>query len=153
MLPPETKRNDLVTVPFEYLLSTHVQMNATYDKLKEIIGESATLALFALAADENLPSKRPTAPSSVEELRKILDESGYELNAEVIGDNVDFRLSCPHAARIHPHLGTDPSFCPMSQMVLSTMRKKFGKSVVVESKLVRGGSQFIIKVQASGDDS
>jgi hypothetical protein len=66
------KDNQMVTVPFEYLLSTHVQMSASYDKLKELLGESVALALFARAADAGLLAMLPTVSSSVEELKEVL---------------------------------------------------------------------------------
>jgi hypothetical protein len=137
----------MVTVPFEYLLSTHVQMSASYDKLKELLGESVALALFAMAADAGLPAMLPSASSSVEELKEVLAETGYELSADEKDDTIEFRLKCPHADRIHPYLGENATFCPMSQMVLSTMRRKFGTSIVTDTSLVPDGSRFTIKVQ------
>jgi hypothetical protein len=147
MLSEHAKKGNIATVPFEYLISTHVQMNASYEKLKEIIGESQALALFALAADKDLPGQMPTPSSSVEELNVIMGECGYNLNVDLKGDKAEFSLSCPHADMIHPKLGKGASFCPMSQSVLSAMRKKYVKPVVTNTKLVRGGSQFTIKVQ------
>jgi len=72
----------MVTVPFEYLLSTHVQMSASYDELKELLGESVALALFAMAADAGLPARLPTVSSSVAELKEVLAETRCELRAD-----------------------------------------------------------------------
>lgn len=149
--PQETLRpsdNKFVKVPFDYLLSTHIQMQATYDKLKEMLGESQALAVFALSADNDLPAKQPDAQASVEELMRLMAEGGYSLKGEEEeGGSLKFELTCPHAAKIHPHLGMNASYCPMSQMVLSTVRMRYGNSVVTRSKLNRTGSTFTIQVQ------
>ena len=143
----KTETEDMVEIPFEYLLAIHIQMNAMYDKLKEPLGDSEGLSLMALSANAGLTAKQPTPSASIGELRRVINGVGYELAAERKGNLVTFRLACPYADRIHPHLGNESSFCPMSQTVLSTMRKKYFKSTITSSKLVHGGSLFSIEVQ------
>ncbi|MDA4124077.1 MAG: hypothetical protein OK438_01310 [Thaumarchaeota archaeon] len=100
-----------------------------------------------MSADAGLPAKQPTPSSSVDELRKLINGVGYELTAELKDDLVKFRLACPYADRIHPHLGNEATFCPMSMTVLSAIRKKYWKSMVTGTSLVHGGSSFTIKIQ------
>ena len=111
------------------------------------MGERATRDLLALAADQVLPAKQASPESSVDKLREILDGAGYELSETRDGNVVEFSLSCPFADRIHPHLGEGATFCPMSQTVLSAIRKKYPNSLVVDNKLVKSGSSFSIKVE------
>jgi hypothetical protein len=54
---------------------------------------------------------------------------------------------CPYASRVHKYLGTDVCFCPMSQTVLTTLRKKYPRSVVTNTNLEQSGSFFTIRVQ------
>ena len=138
---------DIVTVPFAYLLEMHAQINASYEKLVETIGEPGTRALFAAAAEGIPSSGMTTAESSVDKLNELLKGAGYELTRTRERNVVEFSLACPYADRIHPHLGKNATYCPMSQTVLNTIRKKFPDSQIIENKLVNGGSKFTIRIE------
>jgi hypothetical protein len=139
--------DDVVSVPFEYLLELHSQINAAYEKLTELIGEPATRAFFALSAARDLPGQQPSPVSSVEKLREILDGVGYDLNETSVGNVVTFTLSCPFAGRIHPRLSGGATYCPMSQTVLSTILKKYPRSIIVDNRLSKAGSTFSIRIE------
>lgn len=138
--------NDTVTVPFVYFLQLHSQVNAVYEILEETYGAERALAIFTSAADRVLPSKEATSEASVEKLHEILC-GGYELTETHKDNVVEFSLTCPFADEIHPRLNTGASLCPMSQTVLSTIRKKYANSEILESKLVKGGSRFVIRLE------
>ena len=138
---------EIVSVPFEYLVELHSQINASYEKLKELIGEPATRALLALASDQVVPGRETSPESSVGKLREIFDGVGYDLKEKRDGDIVKFDLACPFAERIHPRLGGSMTYCPMSLTVLSTIRKKYPKSVIVDNSLAKKGSSFSIRIE------
>jgi hypothetical protein len=138
---------ELVTVPFDYLLSMHLKLNASFEKMKEILGESQAMMLFTMSADSDLPALQLDTWSSIDELKRLLSQADYRLDGKTEGDTVTFTLGCPYAERIHPYLGRSASFCPMSQTLLSTVRKRYGKTVVTSCKLNRKGSTFTLKIQ------
>lgn len=141
------RKKDTVTVPFEYFLELHSQINAAYEKLEETLGAEKARAIFTSSADLDLPSKEATQAASVEKLREILYGAGYELTETHKENVVEFRLICPFAERIHPRLNRGASYCPMSQAVLSAIRKKYTDSKVLDSELLKDGSRFVIKLE------
>jgi hypothetical protein len=135
-----------VEIPLDYLIQTHVLMNASYEKMKELLGESVALAFFSMAADMG-PLSKAEGYESVDALRSMLTEAGYDLTGSQHGDTVTFRLKCPHSDKIHPLMGEGASFCPMSQLVLAAIRAKYRQSVLIKSELERGGSTFTIEAR------
>jgi len=136
---------ELVTVPFDYLLSMHLKLNASYDRMKEVLGESQAMKFFTMSSDCDLPALQLDPESGIDELRRLLSLADYRLVGSTEGDTAAFTLECPYAERIHPYLGRNASFCPMSQTLLSTVRKKYGQSVVTAIQLNKKGSTFTLK--------
>ena len=133
-------------IPLDYLVTTHVIMNSSYEKMKEIMGKEAALTFFALAADSSAWEGLED-PTSVEEMMKRLSDYGYSLHESKDKDLLKFRLHCPHASKVHPKMGAGATFCPMSQVVLGTVRKQHHRSVVLDSTLKDDGSYFEVKLQ------
>ena len=115
--------------------------------MKEILGESAAMVFFTLSADSDLPALQTDSQTSIDELRRLLAQADYALEGEAQGKTATFTLACPYAERIHPYLGRDASFCPMSQTVLSTVRKTFGRTVITDCRLNGEGSTFALRIQ------
>ncbi|HEV2225797.1 MAG TPA: hypothetical protein VGR56_03220 [Nitrososphaerales archaeon] len=141
------KEAEDVRIPMDYLISTHVLLSKSYQKLSEILGASAAMTFFSLASDYEPFGPMSKDKMDTDNLKTMLTSFGYSLKEEKKADSVEYRLWCPHAAKIHPELGEDASFCPMSQMVLGTVRKEHPKSIVTFSGLHDDGSSFTIKVQ------
>ena len=144
------QEEETVEIPLEYLTSLHVLLNKTFDKLKEVLGESAAMMFFTLAASpEVLESvgSRGDIDFLGGKLSKRLEGFGYDLEQVTEGDSVVYRLRCPYAAKIHPHLDDGSTYCPMSQMVLGLLRKQHKKTVLTDSKLRGDGATFTIRLQ------
>jgi hypothetical protein len=135
-----------VRIPLDYLILTHELLSRSYEKIKEVLGESQAMMFFSIASDiEGVP---PTMGKwNLEQLKTAMGAYGYSLKEERKGDKIHFRLYCPHAAKIHPYLGEGASFCPMSQMVLGSIRNEWKKAVVTQSRLEKDGSAFTLKLQ------
>jgi hypothetical protein len=139
----EVKEVPEVRIPLDYLISTHVLLSKSFEKLKDMIGESATMVFFSAASDYEPFGKM----SGEKGLKSVLKSFGYSLEETDKEGTVEYRLWCPHAGKIHSALGTTATYCPMSQMVLGAVRKDHPRSVVTDSRLHPDGSSFTIKVQ------
>ena len=136
-----------VKIPLDYLISTHVLLSKSYEKLAEVLGESAAMMFFSLASDYE-----PFGPKSGEKmdpksLSEMLTAFGYSLSETKKDGTIEYRLWCPHAEKVHPALGKTATFCPMAQMALGAVRSEHRKSVVTKSRLHPDGSSFTIRVQ------
>ncbi|MDG6902911.1 MAG: hypothetical protein JRM80_13260 [Nitrososphaerota archaeon] len=143
------QQKESVEVPVEYLISVHKMLNQSYEKMKEALGESVALMFFAMASEyDPLPDLPYTDIDAVDKgLDSMLKTYGYSLTATKRGDKVEYRLRCPHAATIHPEMGSGATFCPMSQLALGAIRRRHKRSVLTESRLEKDGSSFMVEVQ------
>jgi hypothetical protein len=144
----EAERNppNSVVIPMDYLTTTHILLSASYEKMKEILGESAAMMFFSLASD-SAESGSPMLPKDIKSLQSTMLKFGYHIEESEKGDLSSFRLYCPHASKIHGYLGEKATFCPMSQAVLAVVRLEHPKSIVKKSRLEKDGSSFEIEVQ------
>ena len=140
------KRATPVEIPLDYLITTHVLLNAAYEKLKEALGEEAALTFFSLSSD-SVPWEGMEEKPTLESLEATMKDYGYSLENTERGDRLRFRLYCPHASKIHPNLQPEASFCPMSQVVLGAVRKQYPFSTLVKGNLNTDGSSFEIQVK------
>jgi hypothetical protein len=139
-------KGKMVEVPLDYLTMTHVLLSASFDKLRQTLGEDVAMTFFSLAAD-SAPSIPYRVGGDVEAVKSMMKEAGYSIEERQRDGGTEYRLFCPHAAKIHPHLGTDATFCPMSQMILGVVRAKHPRSVVEYSNLKSDGSVFMVTQQ------
>lgn len=96
-----------VEIPLDYFISTHVLLNQSYEKMKEILGESTALMSFSMASDY-----QPFGPEGISDLdflggkvSSLLEKYGYSLKQTRNGNQIEYRLTCPHADKTHPFLG------------------------------------------------
>ena len=138
-----------VEIPLEYLVSIHKMLNQSFEKMREMLGESVALMFFAMASEYDPLKGEGSADLEVVggKLSSMLGKFGYSLQQRADGKKVEYRLYCPHAAKVHPQLGDGAIFCPMSQLVLGAVRKRHGRSVLAQSGLDGDGSSFLIEVQ------
>lgn len=124
-------------------------LNQSYEKMKEILGESTALMFFSLASEFPAWSELGTGDLDLigGKLSARLEAFGYSPQQTQKGNQVEYRLTCPHAHDIHPELGKNASFCPMSHMVLGTLRQQRRKSTLKKSQLLEDGSAFTIEIQ------
>ena len=138
-----------VEVPVEYLVSVHRMLNQSFEKMREMLGESVALMFFAEASEYDPLADLPFRDVDMvgKELDSMLQKFGYSLSQSKSGSRLEYRLYCPHAAKIHPELESGAMFCPMSQLVLGAVRKRHKRSVLTKSGLHQDGSAFVIEVQ------
>lgn len=134
-----------IVISIDYLAMTHILLNASYEEMRKILGDSEALMFFRLAAD----SVKSTSlfPKDMGSLRAMMAVFDYSFEESVEGDRATFRMRCPHAARIHQYLGKEAAFCPMSQVVLATVRAEHPNSIIEKMRLEPGGSSFVLNIQ------
>lgn len=130
----------------DYLTTTHILLSASYEKMREVLGDSQAMMFFSLASD-SARSGPSTLPKDIGSLKSMMADFGYKLTESNKKGQFTYRLHCPHAAKIHPHLGEKATFCPMSQVVLAIVRVDHPKSIVQTSQLEKDGSYFEVKIQ------
>jgi hypothetical protein len=135
-----------VTIPMDYLTTTHILLSASYEKMSEVLGDSQAMMFFCLASD-SARSGKSTLPKDIGSLKEAMATFGYKLTQKGGRDQSTFRLHCPHAEKIHPRLGQKATFCPMSQVALAVVRGDHPRSVVQTSRLEKDGSYFEVKIQ------
>ena len=57
-------------------------------------------------------------------MSKVLESFGHSLREARSGGDVEHRLYCTHAAKMHPQLDDGAILWPMSQLVLGSLRKR-----------------------------
>jgi hypothetical protein len=131
--------------PRGYVAVLHDMVTAYHDKLSEVLPQAEVDQFRASIADRimrNLVSKGDERWH--EKVSELLEVWGLKLNTESKLGQLQCKIDCPYAHIVHP-LYANPTFCPISTLVLGAARSAQPKAKLTSIELTDEGTEFIIE--------
>jgi hypothetical protein len=131
-----------VTVDLDYVVFLHDFLRLNLEKMKEVLGDSSSDTIYDYSADHVVGelSKRGRAPANVEEVMTLLRNWGFRPSKTEDDASVSVEFACPIAAAVHPKLSPSEVGCPLGELVLGTVRRKYTTAQLESNQLTSSGA-------------
>jgi len=140
-VPQETKGVTMVTVSEDYLAFLHDELSENQSRLRQILGESQSKAIFSWNSDgliRTIPPGRDSS-NSLDGIVQKLRGWGMKVTYRQKGRAVEFEIDCPYADQIHPLLASKEPRCPLGEYILGAVRLEDPKSQLLHNSLTAAG--------------
>jgi len=140
-VPQETKGAKMVTVSEDYLAFLHDELSENQSRLRQILGESQSKAIFSWNSDGLIRAIPPgrDSYSSVDAVVQKLKGWGMNVTYRQKGRAVEFEIDCPHAHQVHPLLTSKEPRCPLGEYILGAVRLEEPKSQLLHNSITEAG--------------
>ena len=136
-----------VSVSEDYLAFLHDELSENQARLRELLGESQSRAIFSFAADRlvNTVEAGKYDFSPIEGVARKLKEWGMSVSQKDKGAVTEVEIECPFAESVHPRMASKEPRCPLGEYVLGAVRLEDSKSQLLHNGLTEKGVKFVIK--------
>ena len=136
-----------VSVSEGYLAFLHDELSENQARLRELLGDSQSRAIFSFAADRLVKTVEAGKYgfSPIEGITQKMKEWGMTVSQKDKGAVVEVEIGCPYAETVHPQLTSKEPRCPLGEYVLGAVRLEDSKSQLLHNALTEKGVRFVIK--------
>jgi hypothetical protein len=129
-----------------YLAALHDIISAYHQRLSEVtspqvanqfLGNISDIAMRHLGFDKDKDSAEENA-------RKMMATLGMKLETVKTGQNIDCKIECPFAEKVHPLLVSKNPICPITILVLGAVRLTDRGALATQITLNEKGTDAII---------
>ena len=136
----------MVSISEDYLAFLHDELSENQARLKQILGESQSKAIFSWNADSlirTIPAGKNS--SSIDALVQKLKDWGMSVTYREKGRAIEFEIGCPFADNIHPLLASKEPRCPLGEYILGAIRLEEPRSQLAHNSLSKEGVTLTIE--------
>jgi hypothetical protein len=141
------KETETMAVGEEYLAFLHDELSENQTRLRDLLGDSQSRAIFSFCADRLVSTVETGryAFSPVEGIVQKLEGWGMSISQKEKGREVQFEIKCPYAEKVHPRLSSKEPGCPLGEYILGAIRLEEPKSQLVHNSLTKEGVKLTIE--------
>jgi len=138
------KLPDSKTDLLAYHMLTHTLITTFHQRLMGITTRRFADEFMMDTAAQVVKNLVGSSSNPIEDMRKIIEKYGYQINESSEDDHSSWTIKCPFAQKVHPNLTLKDAICPISLLILGAVRLQQQNSVVRDRALDADGSQFEI---------
>ena len=144
---PGADQGKKVEISEEYLAFLHDELASNQKRVKELLGDSQSKAIFALSADKLITTvgSGRYATDPLEAIAQRLGSWGMQLDVKAKGKTTEINIKCPYAESVHPRLTSEEPFCPLGEYILGAVRLEDSKSQMLHNRLTKDGVDLAIE--------